>query len=234
MLDKVILQGKIVRLEPLTKEHHDELCIAVNDGELWASYVTPIPHPKAMRDYIKTALHQHLEGNGLCFVIVDTSSKEVIGCTRFSNIDKQHSRTNIGYTFIRQSHQGTGVNIEAKYLMLKYAFETLNIQRVEIVTDYFNYQSQRAILALGAKQEGLLRNHMILPDGRVRDSLVYSIITSEWASIERHLLARLRKHIPSTVQSKTTQSKDEKVVMMPQPTVNLALPNEDCRSLTEI
>lgn len=190
-LEPTTLEGKLVRLEPLSIEHRAELCDAISDGELWNLHVTLVPHPNDIDDFFNYAQKEYESGFGLPFVTIDKSTNKVAGSTRFMKADTTHKRIEIGYTFLGKSWQKTRINTEAKYLMLSHAFEVLQINRLELITDYLNNASRQAILRLGAKEEGILRNHMVMRDGRVRDSVLYSIIDSEWLGIKRHLAYKL-------------------------------------------
>lgn len=189
--EKVILEGNYVRLEPLTLAHVEGLRNAVSDGELWKLFVTRIPQPDRVADYIQTALSQYAAGEGLAFATFDKVSNKVIGSTRFMHADLSNKRVEIGATFIAKSFQRTRINTEAKLLMPSHAFDALEVNRVEFITDYLNTASRDAISRVGAKQEGVLRNHMVMLDGRVRDSVLFSIIKYEWPGVKRHLLQKL-------------------------------------------
>ncbi|MEM9102183.1 MAG: GNAT family protein [Pseudomonadota bacterium] len=193
MFEKITLKGKQVRLEPFSEKHKPGLCEAIRDGELWKLFFTLIPHPDDIDDYFEKADLTYKSGQGLAFVTIEQSSEKIVGSTRFMKANKHYKRVEIGYTFIRQSLQRSAVNTEAKFLMLAYAFENLGLNRVEFITDYFNTQSRTAILRLGAKQEGILRNHRVMPDGRVRDSVIFSIIANEWPAVSQNLKFKLLK-----------------------------------------
>lgn len=190
----VTLQGKHVRLEPLTLAHEKDLARAAADGELWKTDVTIIPKAEGMNDYIQAALKGFALGFELPFAIVrkGQSGDQIVGTTRFYEILPNDRKAAIGYTWLGKSAQRTPINTEAKLLLLTHAFETWKCVRVELITDVLNGQSRAAILRLGAKQEGILRKHLILPSGRVRDSVVFSIIDSEWPEVKGSLLNRLR------------------------------------------
>ncbi len=191
-LSPVTLDGEHVRLEPLTLEHEAALIAAASDGELWNTDVTIIPRAEGMRDYIQFALDGLAQGNQLPFVIIHKSGAgEIVGSTRFYEIRPNDRAAAIGYTWLAKSAQRTPVNTEAKLLLLTHAFETWKCLRVELITDVRNEQSRAAILRLGAKQEGILRKHLILPSGRVRDSVVFSITDDEWPEVKSRLEARL-------------------------------------------
>ena len=187
----VILEGQLVRLEPLSSSHEASLIAAASDGELWDSTVTIVPSRETISAYIATALKAQRDGQALPFVIIRKSTGLVVGSTRFFHIERDHRRVEIGYTWLAASAQRTGINTEAKLLMMTHAFENWRCIRVEFVTDVLNEQSRTAILRLGAKQEGILRNHMIMPSGRHRDSVIFSILESEWPEIESRLAGML-------------------------------------------
>ena len=192
-ISPVILVGQHVRLEPLSLTHTQELIQAAADGELWTSTVTIIPTREQMAAYIEAALQGQAKGQELPFVIVRRQSGQVVGTTRFYNIKSADRSAAIGYTWLSHSAQRTSVNTECKLLLLSHAFEHWNCVRVELITDVLNEQSRAAILRLGAKQEGIFRNHMIMPDGRLRDSVCFSIIKGEWPEVRRGLLAKLEQ-----------------------------------------
>jgi RimJ/RimL family protein N-acetyltransferase len=189
----ITLEGRHVRLEPLTLAHAEDLARAAADGELWKTDVTIIPKPDGMKDYIQAALKGLALGFELPFAIVrkTDSASQVMGTTRFYEVFSNDRKAAIGYTWLGKSAQRTAVNTEAKLLLLTHAFETWKCVRVELITDVLNVQSRAAILRLGAKQEGILRKHLILPSGRVRDSVVFSIIDSEWPEVKASLVNRL-------------------------------------------
>jgi RimJ/RimL family protein N-acetyltransferase len=170
---------------------------AASDGELWSSSVTVVPTQATIDSYIAAALNAQACGTELPFVIVRKPSGQVVGSTRYYGIDRAHRRVEIGYTWLAASAQRTPVNTEAKLLLLTHAFEVLGAVRVAFVTDVLNQQSRTAILRLGAKQEGILRNHMIMPGGRQRDSVYFSIIRSEWTDIKTGLESKLARAAPT-------------------------------------
>ena len=190
-ISPVILEGQHVRLEPLSQAHEESLIAAAVDGELWNSTVTVVPSSATMGAYIASALDAQAQGHELPFVIIRKSSGQVVGSTRFCCIERDHRRVEIGYTWLAASSQRTEVNTEAKLLLLTHAFERLRCIRVEFVTDVLNQQSRSAISRLGAKQEGVLRNHMIMPNDRYRDSVCFSIIDAEWPEVKARLEAKL-------------------------------------------
>ena len=187
----ITLSGKYVRLEPLTLAHEAALNEAAADGELWKADVTIIPKPNGMEAYIQYALDGLTQGTQLPFVIVQLTDDQIVGTTRFYDIFANDRKCAIGYTWLAKSAQRTPVNTESKVLMLTHAFETWECVRVELITDVRNEQSRAAILRIGAKQEGILRKHIMLPSGRIRDSVVFSIIDTEWPKVKTNLLARL-------------------------------------------
>jgi N-acetyltransferase len=188
---RVTLEGPHVRLEPLALAHEKALIAAASDGELWKTDVTIIPRAEGMRDYIQAALDGQAPGRELPFVIIRKSTDDVVGTTRFYEIRPNDRAAAIGYTWLAKSAQRTPINTEAKLLLLSHAFETWKCLRVELITDVLNEQSRAAILRLGAKQEGILRKHLILPSGRVRDSVLFSITDDEWPEVKSRLEARL-------------------------------------------
>jgi RimJ/RimL family protein N-acetyltransferase len=190
-LEKITLEGKYVRLEPMAPGHHDGLCEAVSDGELWNLEVTLVPHPRDMRTFMSTAEEGFASGRELPFVIIDKTSQRVAGSTRFLNIEMPHKNAEIGYTFLGQSWQRTAANTESKLLLLQHAFDGWGMNRVQFLTDVRNERSRNAILRLGAKEEGVLRSHMIMRGGRVRDSILFSIISEEWPEVEKNLRKKL-------------------------------------------
>ena len=190
-ISPVILEGQHVRLEPLSSAHEESLITAAGDGELWNSTVTIVPSRTTVGAYINTALNAQAEGHALPFVITQKPAGKIVGSTRYFHIERDHRRLEIGYTWLSSSAQRTKVNTEAKLLLLTHAFERLGCIRVEFVTDILNQQSRTAILRLGAKQEGVLRNHMIMPSGRYRDSVCFSIIEAEWPAVKAGLQVKL-------------------------------------------
>lgn len=191
-IQPVTLEGRHVRLEPLSFAHEQALISAAADGELWNTQVTIIPRAEGMKDYLQFALDGLAQGNQLPFAIVrQETSDQVVGSTRFYEIFPQDRKCAIGYTWLAKSAQRSPVNTECKLLLLTHAFETWNCVRVELITDVLNEQSRTAILRLGAKEEGTLRKHLILPTGRIRDSVFYSITDDEWPDVKRRLVSSL-------------------------------------------
>jgi N-acetyltransferase len=189
--NKCILEGHYVRLEPLSMAHKDGLCDAVADGELWDLFVTKVPRIEAMDEFIANACADFENGEGMAFATINKESGKVVGSTRFMRPSLINKRVEIGFTFLAASAQRSHVNTEAKMLMLEHAFEAMDLNRVEFLTDYLNHRSRDAILRIGAKQEGILRNHVVMSNGRVRDSVIFSIIKTEWPGVKQHLSAKL-------------------------------------------
>jgi RimJ/RimL family protein N-acetyltransferase len=188
----VTLEGRFVRLEPLSLSHLPQLCEVAFDEEIWRFTTSVIEKPEDLKEYIETALRWQGEGTALPFATVDKASGRAVGSTRFAAIDSMNRHMEIGWTWIATEYQRTYVNTEAKYLMLGHAFETLNCLRVEFKTDSLNEKSRRAILRIGAKEEGTFRNHMIMPSGRIRHSVYYSVIDTEWPEAKAALEEKLR------------------------------------------
>ena len=189
----IILEGKHVRLEPLTQAHHAQLCEVGLDDELWRLTTTIIRTPEDMKKYIDAAAKDFSDGKALPFAIIEKASGKAVGSTRFGNIDTTHRRVEIGWTWIARQWQRTFINTEAKYLLLSHAFDTLGCMRVEFKTDSTNSRSRNALMRIGAKEEGVFRNHMIVPGGRIRHSVYFSIIDSEWNEVKRELEKKLAK-----------------------------------------
>lgn len=190
-ISPINLEGQHVRLDPLSLAHEESLIAAAADGELWNSTVTIVPTRDTMAAYIASALEAQAQGRELPFVIIRKSSGQIVGTTRFYDIERNERRVAIGYTWLAATAQRSAVNTEAKLLLLTHAFESWQFIRVELITDVLNQQSRAAILRLGAKQEGVLRNHMAMPDGRYRDSVCFSIVESEWPEVKARLEAKL-------------------------------------------
>jgi RimJ/RimL family protein N-acetyltransferase len=188
----ITLNGHHVRLEPLTMAHEEALIAAAADGELWNSTVTVVPTRENMAEYIEAALEGQARQQELPFVIIRNPTATIVGTSRFYYMKPQDRQVSIGYTWLSASAQRTPVNTEAKLLLLAHAFERWQCVRVELITDVLNQQSRAAILRLGAKEEGILRHHLIMPNGRIRDSVVFSIINDEWPDVKARLTGRLR------------------------------------------
>jgi RimJ/RimL family protein N-acetyltransferase len=190
-IQPVTLNGKVIRLEPLSMKHFSDLCEIGLDQDLWKITMTIIRTPEEMKSYIDEAVRLQELGSALPFAIVEQSSGKAIGSTRFGNLDRTNRRVEIGWTWVARKWQRTAVNTEAKLLLLTHAFETLKYIRVEFKTDSLNQQSRNALLRIGAKEEGVLRNHMIAPGGRIRHSVYFSIIDSEWIEVKKRLRQNL-------------------------------------------
>ena len=187
----IALHGSHVTLEPLSATRHDELVAAVRDGELWNLWYTMIPHADEMQAEIERRLHQQSMGTMLPFAVIERASGAAVGMTTYMNIDAATRRMEIGATWYRKRVQRTALNTECKLLLLTHAFETLDCVAVEFRTHFFNYQSRRAIERLGARLDGILRNHRRMSDGTLRDTCVYSIIANEWPAVRSHLRHQL-------------------------------------------
>ena len=186
-IEFVTLNGQFVRLEPLKSEHLEPLCEVGLVEELWRWSPTQIDSPEAMKNYIETALDEQSHGVSLPFVTIENSSNKIVGSTRFGNIDANNLRAEIGWTWINPAWQRTAINTEAKLLMLRHAFESWKCIRVELKTDALNEKSRKAILRLGAKQEGIFRQHIICQSGRLRDSVYFSILDNEHKVLLRQI-----------------------------------------------
>jgi RimJ/RimL family protein N-acetyltransferase len=183
----VTLEGRHVRLEPLTKAHLAGLAEVGLDEELWRWIPAPVRTVQEMEAYIQTALDEQARGVSLPFAIVEKITGRAIGGTRYGNIDGTHHRVEIGWTWVARRWQRSAVNTEAKYLLLTHAFETLGCMRVELKTDSLNERSRAAILRIGAREEGIFRNHMITASGRIRHTAYFSIVDSEWPTVKTRL-----------------------------------------------
>lgn len=187
----VTLEGHLVRLEPLTTGHVDALSTVGLDADLWRWTNALVRSSDDMRRYVETALQWQADGTALPFATMHLGENRVVGSTRLANIDRANRRAEIGWTWIGRPWQRTPVNTEAKLLMLTHAFETMGCIRVELKTDVLNEVSRRAILRIGAKEEGVLRNHMITESGRIRDTVYYSILKAEWPGVKQALERKL-------------------------------------------
>jgi N-acetyltransferase len=190
----VTLEGRGIRLEPLTMDHHEALADAATDGRLWELWFTTVPEPAGMRAYVDTALKGQRDGHMLPWVVRELATGAIVGSTRYHDIVPPIDRVEIGYTWYRASRQRSGVNTTCKLLLLAHAFDTLGCKVVGLRTDNFNFRSQRAIEGIGAKKDGVLRHHAMRRDGSVRDSVMYSILAGEWPDVRRHLELRLARH----------------------------------------
>jgi len=192
--EPVTLSGRHVRLEPLHAEHEDALRSVAADGELWKLRFTSVPEPDQAALYIATALIGQQDGHMLAFVVREMPGGEIVGCTRYHDIDRDVDRVEIGYTWYARSRQRTAVNTECKLLLLAHAFEALRCGVVGLRTDNFNIPSQRAIERLGARKDGVIRHHARRRDGTVRDTVMYSILAGEWPEVKAHLQYLLDVH----------------------------------------
>ena len=190
----VTLEGEFVLLEPLRVDHIPALCEAGIELSLWQLTTVNITDEESMTAYVQAALEDQRKGVALPFVTREKKSDTIIGSTRFGNIETANRKAEIGWTWINPHWQRTFVNTEAKLLMLTHAFEVWKCIRVELKTDVLNEKSRNAILRIGAKQEGILRHHMITDNGRFRDSVIFSIIDTEWDSVKENLIAKLRSN----------------------------------------
>jgi RimJ/RimL family protein N-acetyltransferase len=189
----VTLEKHGVRLEPLTREHRDAIAKAAADGELWNLWVTSVPAPAETDTYLAHALAGQEAGHMLPFAVRELSSGAIVGSTRYHDIIKPADRVEIGYTWYSKRWQRSHVNTACKLLLLAHAFDELGCGVVGLRTDHFNFTSQRAIEALGAKKDGVIRRHAARRDGTIRDTVMYSILATEWPDVRRHLEARLTK-----------------------------------------
>ena len=194
-LAPVTLEGHGVRLEPLAVTHVDALVAASSDGKLWDLWFTSVPEPEKMGEYVDTALLGQREGHMHPWVVREIASGRIVGTTRYHDIVAEIDRVEIGYTWYARSVQRTHVNSACKLLLMRHAFDTLGCQVVGLRTDNFNFASQKAIAALGAKRDGVIRHHLQRRDGSVRDSVIFSILAAEWPDVHKHLewrVARLK------------------------------------------
>ena len=190
-MTQITLTGTTVELQPLQREHAAALVEAAADGELWNLNVTNVPGPETVGKYLDLALAGRAAGTMIPFAIVRRDGGQVVGSTRFWKVDRVNRKLEIGHTFLAQATQKTAVNTESKLLLLTYAFDVLECVRVQFTTDELNEKSRAAILRLGAVQEGIVRHERIMPDGRKRNSVRFSIIDSEWPQVKANLQAKL-------------------------------------------
>jgi N-acetyltransferase len=191
---RVVLERGGIRLEPLADEHHDALAAAATDGRLWELWFTAVPPPEGMRAYVADALKGQRDGHMLPWVVRDLAGGGIIGSTRYHDIVPAIDRVEIGHTWYAESRHRTHVNTTCKLLLLAHAFDALGCKVVGLRTDNFNFRSQRAIEALGAKRDGVIRHFGPRRDGSVRDVVMYSILAAEWPDVRRHLELRLQRH----------------------------------------
>lgn len=190
-VEPITLSGRHAALEPLAVDHHDGLAAAVRDGELWKLWYTAVPSPEGMRAEIERRLGLQKAGSMLPFTVFDLARGRIAGMTTYMNIDANNRRVEIGSTWYAKSVQRTPLNTECKLLLLTHAFEALGCIAVEFRTGFFNYASRRAIERLGAKQDGILRSHQRYANGSLRDTVVFSIIATEWPAVKQHLQFKL-------------------------------------------
>jgi len=192
-VEPITLTGTHASIEPLGREHEEALARAVADGELWRLWYTTVPPPEKMGQYITIALDMRERLDAMPFVIREKSSGEIVGCTRYFNVDAGNRRLEIGHTWYSKRVQRGPINTECKLMLLSHAFEKLQCIAVEFRTHWFNHASRTAIERLGAKQDGVLRNHQVSADGWKRDTVVFSIIDGEWPAVKRHLRYQLER-----------------------------------------
>jgi RimJ/RimL family protein N-acetyltransferase len=192
--EKVELKGKLATLIPLECSHEKDLLLATSDGKLWELWYTSVPSAHSIKSYIDQAIKERSHRQAIPFVIIDNASGKVIGSTRFCSIDHKNKRLEIGYTWYAKSFQRTGTNTECKLLLLAYAFETLGAIAVEFKTNWHNQPSKIAIERLGAKQDGVLRNHRIDEEGIIRDTVIYSILDTEWKGVKKSLEFNMQRY----------------------------------------
>jgi RimJ/RimL family protein N-acetyltransferase len=187
----VTLEGEHATLEPLEAKHEAALADAAADGELWRLWYTSVAPPDRIGDYIARALDMRERLGAMPFAVRQNATRDIVGCTRYFNVDAANRRLEIGHTWYSKRVQRTAINTECKLLLLTHAFEVLGCIAVEFRTHWFNHASRVAIERLGAKQDGVLRNHQLMPDGSRRDTVVFSIIDGEWPAVRRHLKFQL-------------------------------------------
>jgi len=190
----VTLEGHGIRLEPLSADHQEALAAAVADGRLWELWFTAVPEPERTAAYIAAALEGQRAGKMLPWAVRELTTGAIVGSTRYHDIVPPIDRVEIGYTWYAATWQRSHVNTTCKLLLLTHAFETLGCRVVGLRTDNFNFASQKAIAALGARLDGVIRHHQARRDGTVRDSVMYSILVAEWPDVKRHLTTRLSRH----------------------------------------
>jgi RimJ/RimL family protein N-acetyltransferase len=190
-LTPVTLRASRATLVPLSQAHHDDLAEATRDGELWKLWYTIVPSPEQMAGEIDRRLGLQAAGSMLPFAVIDTPTGRAVGMTTYMNVDSVNRRVEIGSTWYRKSVQRTELNTQCKLLLLTHAFQALQCIAVELRTHFFNFQSRAAIERLGARLDGVLRNQQLSDNGTIRDTCVYSIIASEWPTVEAHLRSKL-------------------------------------------
>ncbi|MBI1744246.1 GNAT family N-acetyltransferase [Candidatus Acetothermia bacterium] len=198
-INPVTLTGRTVRLEPLSEAHLPDLVLVANDESIWRFFASGIINTEErLRVFVRDLLQKQTQGSDLPFAVIHLESGRAIGCTRYMEIHREHRGLEIGGTWYGVQYQRTGVNTECKYLLLKHAFEVLGCIRVQLKTDLRNERSQRAIERIGAVKEGILRHHMVMPDGYIRDSVYYSVIDTEWPRVKEYLEEKMASYSKST------------------------------------
>ena len=192
-IEPVTLRGDVATLEPLAREHAPALARAAEDGQLWRLWYTSVAPPERMDEYVAAALDMRERDGAMPFVVRQNATGDVVGCTRFFNVDAKNRRVEIGHTWYARRAQRTALNTECKLMLLAHAFETLACIAVEFRTHWFNHASRAAIARLGAKQDGVLRSHQLGPDGVRRDTVVFSIVDNEWPAVRAHLAHQLAR-----------------------------------------
>ncbi len=190
-IEPVTLKGNHATLEPLALQHEEALKRAATDGELWRLWYTSVAPPAKMAEYIEVAMDMRERQGAMPFIVRENADGEIVGCTRYFNVDAINHRVEIGHTWYAKRAQRTAINTECKLMLLTHAFEKLACIAVEFRTHWFNHASREAIARLGAKQDAVLRNHQLMPDGSKRDTVVFSIIDGEWPAVKRHLQFQL-------------------------------------------
>ena len=188
------LEGHGVRLEPLSPEHESGLKAAAQDGKLWELFFTSVPEPEKTGKYVEDALEGQKRGDMLPWAVRDLKTNTIVGSTRYHDIIPAADRVEIGWTWYAQRCQRTHVNTACKLLLFEHGFEKIKCKVVGLRTDNFNFRSQRAIEALGAKKDGVIRHHWPRRDGTIRDTVMYSVLAHEWPDVKRHLLFRLSRN----------------------------------------
>ncbi|MGX1927724.1 GNAT family N-acetyltransferase [Flagellimonas sp. 2504JD4-2] len=192
-LNPIVLEGNLVKLVPLEMSHIPALLEAASDGKLWELWYTSVPSADTVEHYVQTVLDEQKADLALPFAIVEKATGDIVGSTRYLNADSRNKRVEIGATWYAKRTQRTGINTECKHLLLTHAFETLNTIAVEFRTHFHNHLSRNAILRLGAKQEGIIRNHRIDHNGLVRDTVIFSILDNEWPAVKKSLEFKMQK-----------------------------------------
>ncbi len=192
-LEPLELEGNLVKLVPLRETHKPDILAAASDGNLWELWYTSVPSRETLDTYVEFALMEAEKGRALPFAIVEKATNDIVGSTRFCSVDAPNRRVEIGYTWYSKRVQRTGINTECKYLLLQHAFEVRDAIAVEFKTNFFNFPSRNAILRLGAKQDGIIRNHRIDKQGNIRDTVIFSILNSEWPTVKTSLEYKMKR-----------------------------------------